>query len=129
MLQVACLEKKIWSVEELETYIRAQAKDITLSITQRREVEKDEALSDFPWNNERTRKDHIVYQINIGSVSKVMLEKHLRDEVECMIVGSSEHIDMLSWTELWVGYDSYEREREREKEWQFFKSPDLLNLV
>ena len=46
-----------------------------------------------------------------------MLEKHLRDEVECMIVGSSEHIDLLSWTELWVGYDSYiMRERERERE-------------
>lgn len=38
----------------------------------------------------------IVCEINIGSVSKAMLEKHLRDEVECMIVGSSEHIDLLS---------------------------------
>ena len=46
-----------------------------------------------------TRKDKkgaIICQINIVSVSKAMLGKHLRDGVECMIVGFSEHIDLPS---------------------------------
>ena len=45
--------QRIWSVVKLETTRGYKAKDITPSITWRREAWKEEALDDLPWKNKR----------------------------------------------------------------------------
>ena len=84
--QVVCIweDLKCWGV--WDTTSRHKAKDITPSITWRREAWKEETLNNLPWKDERGNQTNIgkVNQTNIGTVSRATLGKLLRDRVECM---------------------------------------------
>ena len=96
--QVACISEHL-SVEELETTCGHKAKDITLLIAWSREAQKEEALDDLPWEDEK----------GPSSIRPTAaLGKLPRDGVECIYGLSRMHRyhHELNWTRALMDYIS-----------------------